>query len=402
MRVSVRAATVLAFALTAATLSFSTTAGAAPAAPSSHVVVYNGAKVTVPASWPIYDLDKDPTQCVRFDRHAVYLGHPGQDQRCPAHLVGRTTAMLVEPYDAKAEVVPSGTDSGATQTVTSNGRVLVTASYGSGGPQAAAAVLRATPAQAGTPTQKASTAPATKVTPGATVKPAAVTGAGYGMDTCAAPSSDAMQAWSTTAPYKSIGVYIGGVNRACPDGNLSATWVRTVRTAGYSFLPIYVGRQAPCSGVGTTISTNPSLATTNGHDAAVDAIHDMQRLGFPTHTPVYLDLEPYTSSTTCTRSVLRFLDEWVHRLHLSGYVAAVYTSNLTDLLTAHATAGFYLPDAVWISRWNGKASVYGDPVLGDKYWAPHKRVHQYRGPHDQVHAGYTLNIDTDWLDGPVA
>ena len=44
----------------------------------------------------------DATRCVRFDVHAVYLGHPGADMRCPAALVGRTDAVLVEPDDQMA------------------------------------------------------------------------------------------------------------------------------------------------------------------------------------------------------------------------------------------------------------------------------------------------------------
>jgi hypothetical protein len=406
MRVPVRAATVGALALVAGAMTFSTSASAQSA--TTRVLSYDGAQVTVPASWPVYNLADDPTQCVRFDRHAVYLGHPGANQNCPAHLVGRTTALLVEPYDAKAQVVPVGVDNGATQAVTSNGKALVTASYGSGGPQSAAALLKPIPTTSVAPKQKvaatSSTTAAGTATP-AVVTPDALTGAGYGFDTCAAPSTDDMQAWSTsTALYRSIGIYVGGVNRSCPDGNLSATWVKTVRSYGYSFMPLYVGRQAPCAGFNASISTNPTLATTNGHDAAVDAIKDMQKFGFGAHSVVYLDMEAYDSTdATCSRSVLRFIDEWVHRLHLSGYVAGVYihTANTVDLIKAHSTAGFYLPDAVWITNWNNKASVYGDPVLPDNYWAPHKRLHQYRGPHPQVYNGVSMSIDTDYLDGPV-
>ena len=34
---------------------------------------------------------------MRFDVHAVYLGHPGADMACPSGLVGRSDAVLVEP-----------------------------------------------------------------------------------------------------------------------------------------------------------------------------------------------------------------------------------------------------------------------------------------------------------------
>jgi hypothetical protein len=98
---------------------------------------------------------------------------------------------------------------------------------------------------------------------------------------------------------------------------------------------------------------------------------------------------------------LRFIDAWVSRLHSSGYIAGVYASNLSDLVARYDTAGFHDPDAIWIGRWNAKASVYGDPVVPDSYWAPHQRLHQYRGPHDQKYGGVTLNIDTDYVDGPV-
>ncbi len=68
---------------------------------------------------------------------------------------------------------------------------------------------------------------------------------GPAFDTCSAPSSAAMQAW-LASPYRGIGVYIGGVNRACPDGNLSADWAAAAVALGWNLLPLYVGPQAPC------------------------------------------------------------------------------------------------------------------------------------------------------------
>ncbi|MFZ0041059.1 MAG: hypothetical protein WAK93_07120, partial [Solirubrobacteraceae bacterium] len=49
---------------------------------------FHGYHLTVPASWPIYDLARHPSTCVRFNRHAVYVGTPSGNQRCPAHAVG--------------------------------------------------------------------------------------------------------------------------------------------------------------------------------------------------------------------------------------------------------------------------------------------------------------------------
>ncbi|HEY3672104.1 MAG TPA: hypothetical protein VGN51_14300 [Acidimicrobiia bacterium] len=62
-------------------------------------VTYHGVQFDVPGDWPVYDLAADPSTCVRFDVHAVYLGAPGADMNCPAGLVGRADAVLVEPTD---------------------------------------------------------------------------------------------------------------------------------------------------------------------------------------------------------------------------------------------------------------------------------------------------------------
>jgi len=344
----------------------------------------------VPRSWPVYDLGRDPSTCVRFDRHAVYLGSPGANQACPAHLIGRTETIALQPYsdDQVTE------DSELVQ-LRSHG-VLITASYGAGGPGAVRSMLPAGAAAVAQPTS------APPVTPTGT--PTVTQGAGF--DACAAPSRAAMRAWSrSSAPYQAVGIYIGGLNRGCPYGHLSAAWVGAVRGYGYHFIPTYVGRQAPCSKVGTKISTNPTQATKNGHDAAVNAIHLMQHFGFGAHTPVYLDLEQYDrGNAACTRSVQRFLDAWVKRLHPSGYLGGVYMSSTDtpDLVAARKISGFHLPDAVWFVRWNGRASVYRESTIPDNFWAPHKRAHQYRGPHDASNGGVRMNIDSDYLDGPVA
>ena len=82
-------------------------------------VTYHGVQFDVPGDWPVYDLATDPSTCVRFDVHAVYLGHPGEDMNCPAGLVGRADAVLVEPSEGArhrgGQAGPSASDvAGAT------------------------------------------------------------------------------------------------------------------------------------------------------------------------------------------------------------------------------------------------------------------------------------------------
>ena len=49
-----------------------------------------------------------------------------------------------------------------------------------------------------------------------------------GFDACAAPSLTTMSKWKTSSPYSSVGVYIGGTNRACAQPNRSSTQLRSV------------------------------------------------------------------------------------------------------------------------------------------------------------------------------
>ncbi|MGP0049076.1 MAG: hypothetical protein ACLPZR_09545, partial [Solirubrobacteraceae bacterium] len=92
--------------------------GAASASASAtvmpaRVVSFHGYRLRVPAGWPVYDLARDPLVCARFDRHAVYLGSPSYRQRCPAHAVGRTEAILLSPLRAgEAAAVRGGGGAG--------------------------------------------------------------------------------------------------------------------------------------------------------------------------------------------------------------------------------------------------------------------------------------------------
>jgi hypothetical protein len=90
----------------------STAADGAADASGLQTVSYQGVTFQVPADWPVYDLSADPTRCVRFDEHAVYLGASGDAQDCPAGIIGRTEAVQVQPIDPNAQPAVSGSPTG--------------------------------------------------------------------------------------------------------------------------------------------------------------------------------------------------------------------------------------------------------------------------------------------------
>src|SRR5215471_10059992 len=68
---------------------------------------------------------------------------------------------------------------------------------------------------------------------------------GYAFDACNAPTIDSLAAW-LESPYRALGIYIGGANRACSNTQLSPDWTATAVATGWSLIPLYVGLQAPC------------------------------------------------------------------------------------------------------------------------------------------------------------
>jgi Domain of unknown function (DUF1906) len=64
------------------------------------VVQYLSYQIQVPSSWPVYNLATDPSKCVLFSTHAVYLGTPGSGQDCPASAIGHTEALLIQPISS--------------------------------------------------------------------------------------------------------------------------------------------------------------------------------------------------------------------------------------------------------------------------------------------------------------
>jgi hypothetical protein len=317
---------------------------AAPAA--ARTVHFDGRAVDVPAHWPVFRLAEQPRICVRLDREAVYLGTPGSNQRCPAEAMGRRRAILVEPR--------------------SRVRARATTSA---------------------------------ISPGPVSAPEAFTGLGF--DACAAPSSRMMTAWAAS-PYRGIGVYIGGTNRACSQPNLTSDWVSEQVAAGWHLIPTYVGLQATTSACSSCamVSSSLSKATLQGTEEASAAVEDAAEIGMGPGSPIYFDMEAYTRTTSATASTLTFLSAWTDQLHALGYVSGVYSSSASGIADLARAIGstYTLPDHVWSANWNGQQNTL-DPYLPSTAWPLHQRIHQYRGGHNETYGLTTINIDNNFIDG---
>jgi hypothetical protein len=369
--------------------------------------------LTVPATWPVYNLTRDPAQCPRLDRHAVYVGTPGPDPDCPAQaLSGKTEAVQVMPVNRAGpdlRAATARTTIGGAEVLTNPDRQLthtiidilpaagVEVSLSYGGNQALIRTIQASIRLTGQPT--ASRASINRAMIAATT-PAVIPQAqpqgiyqGAGFDTCAAPSTATMSHW-LKSPYRAIGIYIGGINRGCAQANLTAGWINAIQHQGWHYFPFYVGLQATCVDALGDASINPSQAAAEGTAAANDAVQQAQDLGIPAGTPLIYDMEAYGK---CGSQVVTFLSAWDSQLHADGYSAGVYESfsNISDLL--NASSQMVEPDVIHYADWDGKATTTSSYMPSNR-WTDHQRLHQYSGGHDVTWGGSTLNIDNDQLN----
>ena len=385
-------------------------AGLARRASALRLVRYRGVSVRVPRSWPVFDLARDPQTCVRFDRHALYLGTPGRQERCPAHAVGRTDAILIAPLHA-GPGAPVATAPGlalegdVSSYSLRRAGVEVTATW-SRSPQMVARALGRTSLQR-TNAQAASTSAAAGVSTGASSRPApsghASTFTGRGFDTCTTPSASQMSAWHSS-PYRGVAVYIGGVNMACAQPSVTRAWVTHEIASGWHLAPQYVGLQAPFNKCGCRgVSTDTRVAHAEGIAAANDAVAHVRRLGILPGNPIYYDMEGYADGGANTSGVLAFFSGWTSRLHSDGYLSGVYGSVLStqhDLVTKYHT-GYREPNDIWMANWNYRRTTH-DPHVPAGEWSHHQRLHQYTGGRNETYGGVTLNVDDDAFNGATA
>lgn len=236
---------------------------------------------------------------------------------------------------------------------------------------------------------------------------------GYGFDTCVAPSQSVMDAWNLRSPFTAVGIYISGSSRYCGDAyqtNLTKDWVTRNAANGWRFMPIHVGRQAPCfvnnpnsrvqkKRMSWTVSTARSQARSD----AAETVAALVKYGFGAGSYSYLDIEWYARTKACDNVVLEFVDAWNEYLHSKGYKSGVYSSGSAAIAAIDAArisgrTGFTKPDQLWFAWTNKIANTDGGPYLSDSGWANHQRIHQYHNGVTMTYGGKSINIDKDFLD----
>lgn len=407
---------------------------------ATKTVRYLGYTFQVPASWPVIYNSNAGSGCVRFDQHAVYLGKVGANQFCPSWLLGTTESLVIEP--GPGGVRRSATENPVARQISVQAPgIAITATFAadpgaiyqilasaglpspvpvaprpaglvSGAGQAGQASQAGQAGQAGgfTPTAPgagrlsagrlsagpAAGSPGIRRLPVTTPKlPLAVTNyRGLGFDACAAPSAAYLKSWLRSSPYRAIGIYIGGADRACAQANLTPAWVRQEAQNGWHFLPLYAGPQAAFGEIRTPAA--------QGASAAADAVAQAQRLGFGPATPIYYDMEAYPPKVRV--AALKFLSAWTAGLHQLGYSSGVYSSSdsgIADLASQYSGKTYAMPDVIYDALWNGSANT-ADRHLGAGQWANHRRVHQFSGNLTKSYGGASINIDEDFLDVQLA
>ncbi len=402
----------------------SATAALVTARPGASVhlktVRYRGYTFAVPRAWPVIDDRSHARGCVRFDQHAVYLGAISGDEFCPSWLLGTTESILIQRGPQKAArasvenpvarqitarapgisiMATFGTDPTVIYRILASAKLsppVITppnpdrpvsarshasrAGSGQGSPDGAAA--RA--CQAGR-----KVALKRHRTPRGPLPNTVARYRGLGFDACTAPSRKTMRAWRRHSPYRAIGIYIGGADRACAQPHLSQAWVRAEARAGWRFIPLYAGPQAAFGEL--------HAAVRQGRAAARDAVAQARRLGFGRRTPIYYDMEAFLPRRRLP--VLRFLSAWTNEIRRLHYTSGVYSasdSGIVYLSRQYRRHRFAMPSIIDDALWNGAASTK-DRKLGKGQWH-HRRIHQFSGNVTQRYGGHVINIDKDYLD----
>ncbi|MFD8967936.1 glycoside hydrolase domain-containing protein [Streptomyces sp. NPDC059568] len=233
--------------------------------------------------------------------------------------------------------------------------------------------------------------------------PAQKTYTGRAFDACTAPSLAAMKAWRGGL-YGAAAVYIGGKNRGCAQPNLTASWVKSVNASGWKLIPLYVGAQPPCQTSKNPEKFTSTTAASLGASNANDAITKASALGMKAGSPVYLDMEPYDiANKACNDAVLTYVRSFTKTLRAKNYRAGFYGfSSSSAKAIATATNKTDLPGNLWYALWDKNNTTTTDWPWDPTQFTNHSRGHQYMVNSKETRGGYTITVDRNAWDAPVA
>jgi len=230
-----------------------------------------------------------------------------------------------------------------------------------------------------------------------------------GFDACHLPEISEMQTWWKQSPYDFYALYMGGISlyKECAIAN--SAWVSAVHQQGWSFVPTWVGPQAPCSSYLRKMSSDPAITYQQGRQEAEDASAKAATMGLTQDglggTVIYYDLEVFGGANeACRKATSSFMNGWVERLNELGNIAGGYgahNSYVEDWVTIP-----HVPNVVWAASWYTNiydpwASVNGITWLNG-FWTNHQRIRQYTGGHNETWGSIKFNIDSNVADGWVA
>ncbi|HWJ12072.1 MAG TPA: glycoside hydrolase domain-containing protein [Nocardioides sp.] len=227
---------------------------------------------------------------------------------------------------------------------------------------------------------------------------------GYAFDACRAPSQRTMDRWLRSSPFTGVGIYLGGVHRACGQRHLTPGWVTRQVRSGWKLLPIWVGPQASCTGYHHRISWRPGTggrylaARVRGVQEARRAVRTARALRVPGGEVLFYDIEPFdVRRADCRRSSLAFLDSWTREMHRGGYRSGVYSHVNSGISLLSRTGRDYArPDAVWYA-YVDRVGTIPTKYVGSAAFMRASRVHQYALDTRVDFGGVRMDIDWNYV-----
>jgi photosystem II stability/assembly factor-like uncharacterized protein len=232
---------------------------------------------------------------------------------------------------------------------------------------------------------------------------------GQGFDACHLPTVAEMQTWWDHSPYSFYALYIGGIHLPSLCVSADAGWVKAVHQQGWSFVPTWVGPQAPCTTYKYRMNADPAISYTEGRQEAQAASSAAASMGLTNYglggTVIYYDMETFGgASSACRQAAASFMNGWGERLRELGNIPGGYGAH-NSYIEDWASIG-NVPTDVWVASWYADnydpyASVNGISWLNG-LWINHQRIRQYAGDHSENWGGVGFGIDSDVADGMVA